>query len=806
MDTKSKKSKMIISLAAWIIGTSIILVNVVFLCLEIFYFNNGFSGFKQSIEDTYKGDYQDTYGFESHMSGLIKDFLTISVNGPIYDYYGYGYYDGYEINAVAAEEIAATEVAVAGIDTNEETTYEYAPTEENPSAVEESQAHSYEERGNDPAQNLKDAKEYHDAMKDNKSILYSIENNGKVLYTNYENLGTTWESMPGEYNYWICFDGTKVSAVKDGKNVDIYGDGYYKESSGWEVPGYKNFPVDNAIRQSKIYIAVAKVPSMMIIRNYNDQGSSYYSNTLSNIEEMHRSKRIKYDFFLYSSIGALILIALSFLMKKDKKQAKIELASITGKMWYEVKLLLISPCVVAFLIAAAYFVSHGAIYQVVDWIQMGGSGNEFGVWWDYSYSLSLVVVSYVMAVIWFFFTWVFINDSCRNNKPWKNSIVCRMAKLLKASFLKMPITKRMVRRYTWIVVIGGLLSFFAVASFMIVFNDNSYEPAVMIMAIGLVLLFTAFWISHYLFAKNNVETAKDLECLVERIQDVHDGKLDRSKGNSVNSVEEDLAQEIKVKDSDLAEAFNNLEEIQSGMNAALEEQVKSERMKVELIANVSHDIKTPLTSIISYVELMKQEENLPEHVKEYISILESKSQRLKTMVQDVFEVSKAASGELPVKMEDLDIGKLIRQTLADMAEQIETADITIKEEIPETAVMIHADGERLYRVFQNLILNAVKYSLEGSRVYVTLQENGQAAVACVKNISKEEISGAVDFTERFARGDKSRSDGGSGLGLSIAQSFTEACGGSFKVETIADLFVVTLSFSKVLGEGKEVEK
>ncbi len=251
------------------------------------------------------------------------------------------------------------------------------------------------------------------------------------------------------------------------------------------------------------------------------------------------------------------------------------------------------------------------------------------------------------------------------------------------------------------------------------------------------------------------------------------------------------------EDADLKMAAENLNEIQQGMETALKEQTKSERMKVELVANVSHDIKTPLTSIVSYVELLGREENLPEHVKEYVQILGEKSERLKTMVQDVFEVSKAASNQLPVNLERLDLGKLLRQTLADMNVQIEESGLAMRMTIPETPVMILADGQRLYRVFQNLIQNALKYSLSGSRIFLTLTDDGSVAVANIKNTSGVELDDSVDFTERFVRGDESRTDGGSGLGLSIARSFTEACGGTFKVELNADLFTVTVEFPKV---------
>ena len=163
------------------------------------------------------------------------------------------------------------------------------------------------------------------------------------------------------------------------------------------------------------------------------------------------------------------------------------------------------------------------------------------------------------------------------------------------------------------------------------------------------------------------------------------------------------------------------------------------------------------------------------------------------MVKDVFDVSKAASGSLPVKQERLDLGKLLRQTLADMAEEIGGSGLVLKTQLPEDPVPVLADGDRLYRVFQNLLLNALKYALPGSRVYLTLAGEGDSAVAVLKNISRDELPAGVDFTERFVRGDESRTDGGSGLGLSIARTFTEACGGTFRVETDADLFTASVT-------------
>lgn len=223
--------------------------------------------------------------------------------------------------------------------------------------------------------------------------------------------------------------------------------------------------------------------------------------------------------------------------------------------------------------------------------------------------------------------------------------------------------------------------------------------------------------------------------------------------------------------------------------------MKSEKLKLELITNVSHDLKTPLTSIISYTELLRQEEGLPDHVKDYILVLCQKARRLQAMVLDVFDVSKAATGNLPVTLRPLDFAKLLRQTLADLDEDIQASSLFLRPTLPAEPVWILADGDRLYRVFQNLIGNALKYSLPGSRVYLTLTVEDGRAKALIQNTSRDELPYGVDFTERFVRGDQSRTDGGSGLGLSIARTFTEACGGTFAIQTQADLFTASVIFS-----------
>ena len=256
----------------------------------------------------------------------------------------------------------------------------------------------------------------------------------------------------------------------------------------------------------------------------------------------------------------------------------------------------------------------------------------------------------------------------------------------------------------------------------------------------------------------------------------------------------ELARPLELpRDHDLSQAADDLNHIQQGLQAAMEERTRSERMKVELVTNVSHDLKTPLTSIISYAELLEQE-HLEPPAGEYVTILSQKAQRLKGMVQDVFEVSKAASGQLPVSLKRLDLARLLRQTLADMDQPIQESGLQLRTQLPDHSVLIQGDSDRLYRVFQNLLGNALKYSLAGSRVYLTLTVEEGQAVAALRNTSAAELRPGLDYTQRFVRGDESRTDGGSGLGLSIASSFVQACGGQFQVETQADLFTALVSF------------
>ena len=241
-----------------------------------------------------------------------------------------------------------------------------------------------------------------------------------------------------------------------------------------------------------------------------------------------------------------------------------------------------------------------------------------------------------------------------------------------------------------------------------------------------------------------------------------------------------------------AEDLNN---ISKGMAEAVEEQMKSERFKAELITNVSHDLKTPLTSIINYVDLLKTTQQTDPHAQQYIEVLDRKSQRLKKLTEDLVEASKASTGVLSVNREKIGMAQLMDQALGEWTEKLEARKLTLVTSLPEGETWVYADGRHLWRVLDNLLSNCAKYAMEGTRVYLDLTRGKGQVSLSVKNISREPLNVPPErLMERFVRGEESRTTEGSGLGLSIARSLTELQGGAFDLAVDGDLFkaIVTL--------------
>ena len=287
------------------------------------------------------------------------------------------------------------------------------------------------------------------------------------------------------------------------------------------------------------------------------------------------------------------------------------------------------------------------------------------------------------------------------------------------------------------------------------------------------------------YSDNYAKEQRDLSKLVDQIERISNGELTATT---------DISQE-----SAYYEYSQKLTNIGQGMKKALETQMKGERMKIDLITNVSHDLKTPLTSIIGYVDLLSKDETLSAESRDYVSILINKTERLKAIISDLFELAKATSGDAKVDLEEMDMKRLVEQTLGDMADQIEESGFGIRYQCDAVHTKFMGDSSRMYRVVQNVIENALKYSLKGTRIFLRITEAGQNVKLEVVNTASYEMNFTEEeIMERFARAEKSRTSEGNGLGLSIADSFTKNCGGRFSIKIDGDQFLVTIQFKQYL--------
>ena len=339
---------------------------------------------------------------------------------------------------------------------------------------------------------------------------------------------------------------------------------------------------------------------------------------------------------------------------------------------------------------------------------------------------------------------------------------------------KLPLIKRLILVELVIVIIVGLIFIFLYTTWY------WQDPFFMLIAIIGFLTLSLIIITGIILNKIDY-----LDKIIEGTKKIKNGNINHK---------------IEVKGNDrlatFAQDINNLSE---GLENAIDEKFKSERMKAELITNVSHDLKTPLTSIINYVDLIKKEESIePEYLKDYINVLDNKSKRLKVLIEDLFEASKASSGNIELNIEKLDLNQLLRQSIGENEEKITNSKLDLKVNLLKEPVYINCDGKRMYRVFENLLINISKYSLENTRVYIDMKVDEDKVYLSFKNISAYELNFEADeIIERFRRGDLSRNTEGSGLGLSIARDLVELQGGEFDIQIDGDLFKVNLEFKKV---------
>ena len=496
--------------------------------------------------------------------------------------------------------------------------------------------------------------------------------------------------------------------------------------------------------------------------NQNFENYGYYDK-VSQIKEDFDSEVIYFKIIIVSSIISLILFIVSIVIYKKMKCEVLDRNSFYLKFYKTIPLEIY--IIVGILL----------LYSLIGIIKTG-----YSVYYYYNVLDHLV---YTFICIFGLFTIYYIlrKELKSFDKPieiLKTSLIVRVLILGKKIFKdtnkvtkSVPLAKRIIILAALSVGVGTIGWFigFLFGSTLLLFL---FGP---ILSLTIVILYVYYLIKKLAYLSYIMEGT-------ERIKggDIH-YKLDIIGDDNF---------------SNLAENINNIGE---GLDKAIYNQLKSERLKSELITNVSHDLKTPLTSIINYIELIKKEEDIkPEHIKDYVNVLDSKSKRLKVLIEDLFEASKASSGNLELNMEKIDITQLLRQAIGEMEEKLSKANLDLKLRVPEEKTYIMADGKKLYRVLENLLSNISKYSLNNTRVYIDIIEEDDKVKLTMKNISSYELNfDPEEIMERFKRADESRNTEGSGLGLAIARDLVNAQGGRFEIDIDGDLFKSVVEFNLI---------
>ena len=383
--------------------------------------------------------------------------------------------------------------------------------------------------------------------------------------------------------------------------------------------------------------------------------------------------------------------------------------------------------------------------------------------------LSGIAIGAVIVYISFVFFLETIIKRIKSKTLFRNTITYRILRWIKSLITSMTRNANMTVKLILIFIAFGILN---IIGFGLSINN---EP------IGFFILI-AIWV--YAFAKMHQWLVRYIE-IKNAINEIYIGNTEvhldekRYKG-SLNSMA------IQVND------------IAGGLSNAIQEKLKSERLKTELITNVSHDIKTPLTSIINYVDLLKKEKMPNEQAEEYLNILDNKSQRLKRLTEDLVEASKASSGNIKLNIEKLNVNELLKQVSGEFEDKFKSRNLEEVMSLPEKNVYINADSRYMYRIVENMYSNISKYAMDNTRVYIDVIPNNNRITIQMKNISKEKLNiSTEELMQRFVRGDSARNTEGSGLGLSIATSLTTLQGGTFNIYLDGDLYKVIIEFDMI---------
>ena len=603
-----------------------------------------------------------------------------------------------------------------------------------------------------------------------KYYFYDKTNNVTKTNINYE-VGVIENNIDlssikkDEYQFYVAinFDENGNLTINDIKGVDIQNFEYYLNIA------LSDFLSDNYYNSEYYNVTMNPIKNMAFV--YAVPNNLVFNDSISwGIRDAET-----YGYQVVGGVAVMIiaaLVAIAALIFPIKRANEIPLFKWVSKIPFEVWIIIVSLTVAVLIVSSGYMI-HPALNGQLDHFV------GFNVEW---FTASKKVIWALNFINWFVgFGVVFF------------------ATLIIKYIFNLGIKEYFKRR----TILGKILMFFVtiikrtldeITKVDLRQKNNKLIIKLLLINAVILLIITSIWffgilviifysiVLFFVIRKYVDKISEKYSKLREATSKIAQGKLD------VN-IEEDLG---------LFEPFKeDLKEIQKGFKKAVDEEVKSQKMKTDLISNVSHDLKTPLTAIITYADLLKDENLSDEKRRQYIETLDRKAQRLQVLIEDLFEISKATSGNITLNIENIDVVSLMKQTLLELEDKLEEANLSVRNNMPESKVVLPLDSQRTFRVFENLVINMTKYAMPNTRVFIDIIENEKYVEIIMKNMAAEEITFNVDtIAERFVRGDESRNTEGSGLGLAIAKSFVELQGGTFNISVDGDLFKVIITFVK----------
>ena len=600
-------------------------------------------------------------------------------------------------------------------------------------------SHTENVENNEEIESIKYYTDYHGE----NVVWLIIDNDTKIAYTNLgysidtSNIENIENKIIANRKYWTYKEGTIETTIEKLSNENI--EYIYSGLGQDEVETIDNAEENNTEESKKnnytIYTA--------LLDNLEYVDNIYLDELLYNTISLVDQNLVFLIPFLVGFIIALVPIIVIGI-GRTRKQKGISLN------WYD-KILVELAAFIAIFIGCI-----GAIFTV----SIGGADTVVTFTLEISVIAVGILIMY-LACILFFET---VIKRIKTHTFIKTTIAYWIYKKVKELMSDLKTTKKLILYFILFIVAS-------IFCFAIMWSDGF--P-------GLVLTIILYAITFSFLLKR----VKSFFKINDAIHELYKGDTD------IHLEETELCKEMQ-------ELGKEINDIAGGLSNAIEEKLKSERLKTELITNVSHDIKTPLTSIINYVDLLKKEDIDGEKAKEYLEILDNKSQRLKKLTEDLVEASKASSGAIKLNIEKLNVNELIKQVSGEFEDKFNAHQLEEIISLPEKAVYINGDSRYLYRILENMYSNIAKYAMEGTRVYTDIAEKDNKIIIQLKNVSKQKLNiSTEELMQRFVRGEASRNTEGSGLGLSIARSLTELQNGKFNIYLDGDLFKVTIEFEK----------